>query len=75
MGGLAFSGSGGQCQACVHYQSVPVLLKDLDGYGDTGDGLTDDDAVPEVRPDPVTKPGDLWLLGEAPKCPHCGAVN
>lgn len=27
-------------------------------------GLTDEDAVPEVRDDPVTKPGDVWLLGK-----------
>lgn len=28
------------------------------------DGLTDEDAVPEVAADPVTKPGDVWLLGK-----------
>ncbi len=28
-----------------------------------GEGLTDPDDVPEA-PEPVTKPGDLWLLGE-----------
>jgi len=28
------------------------------------DGLTDEDAVPEVTDDAVTKPGDVWLLGE-----------
>jgi DNA modification methylase len=27
-------------------------------------GLTDEDAVPEVQDDPVTKPGDVWLLGK-----------
>ena len=27
-------------------------------------GVTDDDAVPEVTDDAVTKPGDVWLLGE-----------
>lgn len=27
-------------------------------------GLTDEDAVPAPPTDPVTKPGDLWLLGE-----------
>jgi DNA modification methylase len=27
-------------------------------------GLTDEDAVPEPPADPVTKPGDLWVLGE-----------
>ena len=28
------------------------------------EGLTDPDEVPEVPDDPVTQPGDLWLLGE-----------
>ncbi len=27
-------------------------------------GLTDDDAVPDVSETPVSKPGDLWLLGD-----------
>jgi len=27
-------------------------------------GLTDDDAVPEVTEHPVSRPGDVWLLGE-----------
>lgn len=27
------------------------------------DGLTDEDAVPEVGPEPITKPGDVWVLG------------
>ena len=33
--------------------------------GDEGtEGLTDEDAVPEVTEDPVSQPGDVWLLGE-----------
>jgi len=28
------------------------------------EGLTDEDAVPEVPIEPVTKPGDVWLLGK-----------
>jgi len=28
------------------------------------EGLTDEDAVPEVPVEPVTKPGDVWLLGK-----------
>ena len=28
------------------------------------DGLTDPDAVPEPPDEPVTRPGDLWLLGD-----------
>lgn len=27
------------------------------------EGLTDEDAVPEVGPEPITKPGDVWVLG------------
>ena len=33
--------------------------------GDEGaEGLTDEDAVPEVPEEPVSQPGDVWLLGE-----------
>ena len=33
--------------------------------GDEGtEGLTDEDAVPEVTENPVSQPGDVWLLGE-----------
>ena len=33
--------------------------------GDEGtEGLTDEDAVPEVTEDPVSQSGDVWLLGE-----------
>lgn len=28
------------------------------------EGLTDPDAIPEKPADPITKPGDLWLLGK-----------
>ena len=34
-------------------------------------GLTDEDAVPEVRPDPVSKIGDVWLLGAYYECSSC----
>ncbi|MFB3894535.1 MAG: ParB N-terminal domain-containing protein [Phycisphaerae bacterium] len=43
--------------------------------GGTKEGLTDPDAVPETPEEPVTKPGDLWLLGTYTTCPHCGEVN
>jgi DNA modification methylase len=34
--------------------------------GDLSDekGLTDEDAVPQVSEHPVTKPGDIWILGD-----------
>ncbi len=35
----------------------------LNGEGDTT-GLTEDDAVPELPVDPVSKTGDVWLLGQ-----------
>jgi DNA modification methylase len=28
------------------------------------DGLTDPDDVPETKPEAITKPGDIWLLGD-----------
>ncbi|TWU03049.1 Modification methylase DpnIIB [Symmachiella macrocystis] len=31
--------------------------------GEVKEGLTDPDDVPEVPDEPITKPGDLWLLG------------
>jgi len=31
---------------------------------DAQEGLTDEDAVPEITEEPVTMAGDLWLLGE-----------
>ena len=36
----------------------------LDGINKEQGGLTDDDEVPEGPEEPVTKLGDLWLLGE-----------
>ena len=35
-------------------------------------GLTDEDEVPEPPAIPVTKPGDVWLLGVYYKCESCG---
>jgi DNA modification methylase len=35
----------------------------LDRLGDEG-GLTDPDEIPELPEEPVTQPGDLWLLGD-----------
>ncbi len=31
---------------------------------DAIDGLTDEDAVPEIQPEPVSAMGDLWVIGE-----------
>ena len=36
------------------------------------EGLTDDAAVPEPPAEPITQPGDLWLLGAYWECDSCG---
>ena len=38
-------------------------LDELLGMGEEGGGLTEDDAIPETPVDPVSRPGDLWILG------------
>ena len=38
-------------------------LERLLNGADDGGGLTEDDAVPEPPVEPVSKPGDLWILG------------
>jgi hypothetical protein len=43
--------------------AVKAMLAELAGPGVTA-GLTDEDAVPDVKPEPVTVLGDLWLLGK-----------
>lgn len=36
----------------------------LQGSGSEASGLTDDDDVPETPEEAITKPGDLWILGD-----------
>lgn len=36
------------------------------------EGLTDDDAIPEPPAEPITQPGDMWLLGAYWECDTCG---
>jgi len=36
------------------------------------EGLTDEDEVPDVPDDPVSKLGDVWLLGTYYQCDSCG---
>jgi hypothetical protein len=38
---------------------------------DKTEGLTDPDEVPEPPAQPVSQPGDLWLLGAKVTCPKC----
>lgn len=42
--------------------ALETLLAELGEHAPT-EGLTDEDAVPEVHPDPVSRLGDCWLLG------------
>ncbi|MCY2928190.1 MAG: ParB N-terminal domain-containing protein [Planctomycetota bacterium] len=49
------------------------LAKLLDGGVQAG--LTDPDEVPVAPEEPITRPGDLWLLGAHTICPHCKEVN
>lgn len=39
-------------------------LSRLLGQNEVTEGLTDEDETPEVQDDPVTKPGDVWILGK-----------
>lgn len=43
----------------LHMPEISFEMPDFDGSG----GLTDDDDVPEPPAEPVTKPGDLYKLG------------
>jgi DNA modification methylase len=40
-----------------------ALAELMAGDEPDGDGETDDDAVPEVSETPISRPGDVWLLG------------
>jgi hypothetical protein len=51
------------------------LLAELAGEAPPKAGLTEEDAAPPVPEEPVTRPGDLWLLGDECTCPHCGEKN
>jgi len=47
-----------------------ALIKELDGPVNR-ELLTHEDDVPEIQPNPVTRPGDLWVLG--PHRVQCGS--
>jgi ParB-like chromosome segregation protein Spo0J len=40
-------------------------------FADKTAGLTDPDEVPVAPEQPVSEPGDLWLLGAKVTCPKC----
>ncbi len=52
--------------AGIDWSSLGFSADDLAKIFDPGvrDGLTDPDAIPEPPDEPITKRGDLWILGE-----------
>jgi ParB-like chromosome segregation protein Spo0J len=69
--------------AILHEEDYPLDLVGFDDIElqrlleaqDAAQGLADEDAVPEVQEVVISRPGDLWLLGDAEICPHCGGEN
>ncbi len=52
-----------------------ATLLAMDTPSGEGDGLAGEvveDEIPEAPVDPITKPGDLWLLGAYFECESCG---
>ena len=51
----------------VDLEMLGFSKEELDGLLnslETTEGLTDEDAVPETPEEPITKPGDIWILGK-----------
>ena len=51
----------------VDLEMLGFSKEELDGLLNSlepTEGLTDEDAVPEPPPEPITKPGDIWILGK-----------
>jgi DNA modification methylase len=44
-------------------EALQAMFNDLAGF-DRKEGRTDPDAIPDPPEEPVTQPGDLWLLGD-----------
>lgn len=51
---------------------LSALLNLDDAAGSGFGGEVQEDEVPEPPADPITKPGDLWLLGAYYECEACG---
>ena len=70
---LALNAEWDQEKLVIELQSMSVDMQQLAGFSQDEllallkpaqvDGLTDEDAVPDVPEDPVTVLGDVWLLG------------
>lgn len=56
-------------------ESLNDLLESLKPEPEPPVALCDPDEVPEPPAEPVTKRGDLWLLGAYIECPSCGHHN
>jgi DNA modification methylase len=51
----------------VDLEMLGFSVEELDGLLNAlepTEGLTDEDDVPEPPPEPITKPGDIWILGK-----------
>ncbi len=51
----------------VDLEMLGFSVEELDGLLNAlepTEGLTDEDAVPETPEEPITKPGDIWILGK-----------
>ena len=83
------TGLAGTDQKLLDSLITDIRLSDLGmdlgtGLNDLLNGLSPDpslaavegeDDVPALPSDPVSRLGDLWLLGGHVVCPHCGTVN
>jgi DNA modification methylase len=71
---LALNAEWDQEKLIAELQSMSVDMQKLTGFSEDEllamlkpaeiEGLTDEDAVPEAPADPITQPGDVWLLGK-----------
>jgi site-specific DNA-methyltransferase (adenine-specific) len=51
----------------IDLEMLGFSVEELDGLLNAlepTEGLTDEDAVPETPEEPITKPGDIWILGK-----------
>ena len=54
-------------------EELSDLLEDYDEGSASTEGLTDPDEIPEEPVIPITKPGDVWLMGDVHYiCEDCG---
>jgi hypothetical protein len=83
------TGLAGTDQKLLDSLITEIRMSDLgldlgNGLNDLLEGLSADpklaavageDEIPDVPAEPVTRLGDLWILGGKATCPHCGTVN